>query len=71
VNSRIAHTSVDCHDAYTLSVWWAETLGKGNEFCVLRGDEEAADPYAQLVRRVPRVTSRSLPQAPAFTPPVP
>jgi hypothetical protein len=27
VTSRISHTSVDCHDAYALSVWWGETLG--------------------------------------------
>ncbi len=24
---RISHTSVDCSDAYPLSVWWGETLG--------------------------------------------
>jgi catechol 2,3-dioxygenase-like lactoylglutathione lyase family enzyme len=24
---RISHTSVDCRDAYALSVWWGETLG--------------------------------------------
>ena len=135
MTSRISHTSVDCRDAYALSVWWAETLGmaedprdpnepghaeciifspdgrtrvlfiqvpedkqvknrlhfdlrptsgsreaevarlldrgalqladrrrpdgtgwvtladpEGNEFCVLRGDEEAPDQYAHLVR---------------------
>ena len=25
--SRISHTSFDCHDAYTLSSFWAEMLG--------------------------------------------
>ena len=25
--SRIAHTSVDCHDAYTLSEFWKQVLG--------------------------------------------
>ena len=25
--SRISHVSVDCHDAYAQSVWWAQVLG--------------------------------------------
>jgi hypothetical protein len=27
MTSRISHTTVDAHDAYALSVWWAEVLG--------------------------------------------
>jgi predicted enzyme related to lactoylglutathione lyase len=27
VTSRISHTTVDCHNAYAQSVWWAEVLG--------------------------------------------
>ena len=28
--SRVAHTTVDCHDAYALSEWWKEVLGYGD-----------------------------------------
>ena len=31
MTSRISHTSIDCHDAYALSVWWAETLGMAED----------------------------------------
>ena len=27
MTSRISHTTVDAHDAYRQSVWWAEVLG--------------------------------------------
>jgi predicted enzyme related to lactoylglutathione lyase len=27
VTSRISHTSVDAHDSYAQSVWWAQVLG--------------------------------------------
>ena len=25
--SRVSHTTIDCHDAYTLSEWWKPVLG--------------------------------------------
>ena len=34
MTSRVAHTSVDCHDAYALSEWWKGVLGYGD----LEGD---------------------------------
>jgi hypothetical protein len=27
MTARVAHTSVDCRDAYTLSQWWKQVLG--------------------------------------------
>jgi hypothetical protein len=27
MTSRVAHTSIDCHDAYALSEWWKGVLG--------------------------------------------
>lgn len=42
MSSRVAHTSFDCHDAYSLSTWWKGVLsytdveGDPNE----QGDEE-------------------------------
>lgn len=47
--SRISHVSVDCRDAYALSVWWAAVLGMhevpddpnepGDEECMLVADD--------------------------------
>ena len=27
MTSRVSHTTIDCHDAYTLSTWWKEVVG--------------------------------------------
>ena len=27
MTARVAHTTIDCHDAYALSEWWKEVLG--------------------------------------------
>lgn len=49
MSSRVSHVSVDCHDAYALSVWWSEVLGMhevpddpnepGDEECLLVADD--------------------------------
>ena len=31
MTSRISHTTVDSHDAYAQSVWWAEVLGMAED----------------------------------------
>jgi hypothetical protein len=49
VTSYIAHTTIDCHDAYRLSEWWKPVLGyvdleddpnePGHEECMIRDPE--------------------------------
>ncbi len=51
----VAHTTVDCRNAFELSEWWKQLLGyedladdpnapghdpEGNEFCILRSEAE-------------------------------
>ncbi|MCB0905857.1 MAG: VOC family protein [Nocardioidaceae bacterium] len=46
MTSFVSHTTVDCHDAYTLSEWWKQLLGyvdldgdpnlPGHEECMIR-----------------------------------
>ncbi|GAA1789206.1 VOC family protein [Leucobacter iarius] len=49
MTSFIAHTTIDCHDAYALSEWWKQLLGyvdlddepntSGDEECMIRDPE--------------------------------
>lgn len=49
---RIAHTTIDCHDAYTLSEWWKQVLAwedlpgdpnlPGHEECMIVDPESGA-----------------------------
>lgn len=49
MTSYIAHTTIDCHDAYALSEWWKQLLGyvdladepnaAGDEECMIRDPE--------------------------------
>jgi catechol 2,3-dioxygenase-like lactoylglutathione lyase family enzyme len=52
MTSRISHTSIDSHDAYAQSVWWAQVLGMkddpddpnlpGHEECMLFSPPDGA-----------------------------
>ncbi|WP_139981696.1 VOC family protein [Nocardioides litoris] len=52
MTSYISHTTIDCHDAYTLSEWWKGVLGwsdlegdpnlPGHEECMIRDPETGA-----------------------------
>ncbi len=39
MTSRVAHTTIDCHDAYSLSQWWKVVLG----YTDIEGDPNLPD----------------------------
>jgi hypothetical protein len=58
MTSLISHTTIDSHNAYQQSLWWAQVLGmcedpqdpnEGKEFCVRRSDREVSDPNAHMI----------------------